>query len=138
MEQSKETQPVSEEIKHTPGPWFPVEYSGFWEIQLADEYSMMDNLLDEGCNPNAQADAKLMASAPQMFGEISTLEQKIIDYDKQVLEQKGEIERLKNVVYYTNKSWHFVFYQATSKMTAREIHDFWKELLPDFKAKHNI
>jgi hypothetical protein len=70
--------------------------------------------------------------------EIEALEATIADYDKKLIESRLEGERLRDIIYYTNKSWHCVFYQNTSKMTAREIHDFWMEELPKFKLKHNL
>ena len=53
--------------KHTPGPWFAVEYGGFWEIQEDHFYSVEDNLLDQEKCENAEANARLCAAAPEMY-----------------------------------------------------------------------
>ena len=49
--------------------WYPVEYSGFWEIQSTDKYDAgTTNVLDAEVVGEEQAreNAKLCASAPQM------------------------------------------------------------------------
>lgn len=55
MEQNKETK------------WYPVEYSGFWQIQNCEEYDGIDMLdADDVGEEQARQNAMLAASAPQM------------------------------------------------------------------------
>ena len=57
------------ETKHTPGPWFAVEYSGYWNLQGEDYYDEHDDLLDAdkiGVE-KAEANALLAAAAPQLL-----------------------------------------------------------------------
>lgn len=85
-----------------------------------------------------EANALLTDELEVSAATIKSLRATIIDQDAQILELRKELERVKAVVYYTNKSWHCAFYRATSEMTAREIHDFWLENLNEFKTKHNL
>lgn len=62
------------EAKHTPGPWYPVEYAGFWHIQKADFYTEAD-VLNEDHYREAEANAKLCASAPDLLSENQKLKQ---------------------------------------------------------------
>jgi hypothetical protein len=55
-----------ENLKHTPGPWFPINYAGFWDIQTKDEYSETSVLQDDHYN-NAEVNAKLCAAAPELL-----------------------------------------------------------------------
>jgi len=53
-------------MKHTPGPWYPVEYAGYFDVQNGPLYSdtSVSNIeYDE----NAEANAKLMAAAPDLL-----------------------------------------------------------------------
>lgn len=111
MEQSKEPQPVPEEIKpvlksmeqvlkesyekHTRAN--PGEKWTAWEDCKTDKsnslcYEAMANWANQ-CTTglSARLDWQINQSFKQSE-EITTLEQTIVDYDKQVLEQKGEIE----------------------------------------------
>lgn len=54
-------------MKHTLGPWHAVEYGGKWAIQKENFYSDSDDLLDEEYCKNATANAKLVASAPELL-----------------------------------------------------------------------
>lgn len=59
--------------KHTPGPWFAVEYSGYWALQGEDFYNEHDDLLDdEKCN-EAKANATLASAAPELLEAIEAL-----------------------------------------------------------------
>lgn len=53
--------------KHTPGPWFAVNYSGYYSLQKEDYYSDKDDLLNEEKCPDAEANAKLAAAAPDLL-----------------------------------------------------------------------
>ena len=52
---------------HTPGPWYAIEYAGMWGIQSVDEYSQDNNLLDMENDDRAEANAKLIAAAPDLL-----------------------------------------------------------------------
>ena len=52
---------------HTPGPWYAIEYAGMWGIQSVNEYSQDNNLLDMENDDRAEANAKLIAAAPEML-----------------------------------------------------------------------
>lgn len=54
------------EPKFTKGPWYAVEYAGFFNLQTTDEYSY-DNLLDKDCIDEAEANANLCAASPAMY-----------------------------------------------------------------------
>lgn len=53
-------------MKHTPGPWHVINYAGFNAIQSEPFYGDTD-LLDEGKTENANENAKLAASAPDLL-----------------------------------------------------------------------
>ena len=55
------------ETKHTPGPWYPVEFAGFHVIKTEPYYDAGDDLLDVEESPNAEANAKLIAAAPELL-----------------------------------------------------------------------
>lgn len=61
-------------MKHTKAPWFPVNYAGYWMLQTKDEYSSKDDLLNEEHSPDAEANAKLAACAPQLLKALKGLE----------------------------------------------------------------
>jgi hypothetical protein len=56
-------------MNHTPGPWYAVEYGGFWNIQTDDCYSESDVLDVEkvGNEETTEANAKLCAAAPDLL-----------------------------------------------------------------------
>jgi hypothetical protein len=60
-------------MKHTPAPWFPVEYAGLYRIQSEEGYCESD-LQDVETNPNVEADVKLMAAAPELLEACMNLE----------------------------------------------------------------
>lgn len=53
-------------MKHTKGPWYPLQYANYWVVQKEDSYSETDLLNEETC-PDAEANAKLMATAPDLL-----------------------------------------------------------------------
>lgn len=61
------------ETKHTPGPWHPVNYGGYYMIQSGPFYESAD-ILDEAQTPNAEQNAKLIAAAPQLLEACMNLE----------------------------------------------------------------
>ena len=54
-------------MKHTKGPWVAIEYGGYWNIQKEDAYSNTYDLLNEEKCPDAEANAKLAAAAPELL-----------------------------------------------------------------------
>lgn len=52
--------------KHTPGPWYPVEFSGYWTVRDDRFYESRDLLNEEDCS-RAEANAKLIATAPELL-----------------------------------------------------------------------
>ncbi len=59
-------------MKHTKGQWYPVLYASFWNIQDGKGYGD-NNLLDESRCPDAEANAKLAASAPDLLNALRIL-----------------------------------------------------------------
>jgi len=53
-------------MTYTKGPWYPVQYANYWNIQKGKYYED-ENLLDEDQNPNAEANARLAAAAPDLL-----------------------------------------------------------------------
>lgn len=62
------------ELKHTPGPWYAVNYADFWDIQDDPHYGKTD-LLDAHTCDQAEANAKLMAAAPELIKALITLKE---------------------------------------------------------------
>lgn len=56
-----------QEPKHTPGPWFPIEYAGFWDLAQNPNYSDYSLLNEDNYGEEAQANAKLAAAAPDLL-----------------------------------------------------------------------
>lgn len=54
------------EVKFTPGPWYPVEFAGYWYLQKQPFYDA-DNVLDAEVCPEAKANANLAAASPEMY-----------------------------------------------------------------------
>ena len=53
---------------HTPGPWFAIQYANQWNIQSKDGYEgALTNVLDEDEDVNAEANARLIAAAPELL-----------------------------------------------------------------------
>lgn len=68
-----------EKMKHTPGPWYPVQYSGYFDVQNGPLYSdtSVSNIeYDE----NAEANATLMATAPELLDVLK----KTLDYLEEI------------------------------------------------------
>jgi hypothetical protein len=55
---------------HTKAPWFAVEFAGFWQIQDGPYYENT-NILDEDKSPDAKANAKLAAMAPELLAALN-------------------------------------------------------------------
>ncbi|GAO43774.1 hypothetical protein [Flavihumibacter petaseus] len=58
---------------HTPGPWFPVEFGGYWNIHDEPFYEGT-NLLDKESSDQADVNAKLAAAATQLLSRCIELE----------------------------------------------------------------
>lgn len=56
-------------MKHTPGPWYAVEYAGYINIQTTDDYSIEDDVLDADIIGYDQmlVNGNLAAAAPEMY-----------------------------------------------------------------------
>ena len=70
--------PVSSsgEEKTTPGPWFPINYAGFWMIQSGKYYGDVDVMDAEKVGAEtAEANARLAAAAPDLKAELTRLRQ---------------------------------------------------------------
>jgi hypothetical protein len=63
---------MNSNLKHTPGPWFAVEYAGRYSFQRKDEYGGPD-LLDQDSCSRACYNAKLAAAAPELLKELMYL-----------------------------------------------------------------
>ena len=61
-------------MRYTKGPWYPVEYVGYWFLQKSPEYSATDSLLDEEKCTYAETNAKVAAAAPDMLAALQNLE----------------------------------------------------------------
>ena len=70
-------------MKHTRGPWFAVNYACFWNIQREDFYNDKDNLLDETICPDAEANAKLIAAAPDLLEALKKYTDSMIEKNQQ-------------------------------------------------------
>lgn len=53
----------------TPGPWYAVEYSGYYMLQNEEGYCESD-LLNIEKDPNAEENAILAAKAPEMYEKL--------------------------------------------------------------------
>jgi hypothetical protein len=70
------------ETKHTPGPWHAVDNKQFWEIRTSD-WERSGEQIGDACascfidghkdNPVAEANAHLMAAAPDLFAALTAL-----------------------------------------------------------------
>lgn len=74
------------EDKHTPGPWFAVEYAGYWNMQSERFYTDEGDLLDEEHTAAAGDNAKLAAAAPDLLAAariaISSLLNRELGYEE--------------------------------------------------------
>ena len=78
------------EAKYTPGPWFAVDYAGKFDIQNGDGYEDTDLLCYDTIwneksldKETVEANAKLMAAAPEMLEALNMLLEeldKLIDH----------------------------------------------------------
>jgi hypothetical protein len=59
-------------MKHTPGPWYPTEYAGYWELNDGPYYENAQ-LLNAEDYPNAEANATLAAAAPELLEALQML-----------------------------------------------------------------
>lgn len=58
---------MRQETKFTPGPWFPIDYCGYINLQSVDFYEEKNNLLDaESCGAY-EANGALAAAAPDLY-----------------------------------------------------------------------
>lgn len=60
-------------MKHTSGPWFALAYANYFSLQSVDEYSDTNDLLNEEKDPNAEANATLMAAAPDLLEALNKM-----------------------------------------------------------------
>ena len=60
------------DLKHTPGPWYYVNYGGFFSIQSEDGYSDSD-VLSESITDKAEDNARLAAAAPELLEALNGL-----------------------------------------------------------------
>lgn len=77
-------------MRHTSGPWFAIAYANYWMLQSVDEYSDSDNLFDEEKNPNAEANAQLAASAPELLKACQEMVKHLLETDFDVCGTKDE------------------------------------------------
>lgn len=72
-------------MAYTKGEWFPVQYANFWEIQIGRFYGDVSLTNEESC-PDAEANAKLMAAAPDLLEALKEVvrisDRKHIAWDK--------------------------------------------------------
>jgi hypothetical protein len=57
---------------HTPAPWFAVQYANCFDIQSEQGYCL-NNVLDLEQDDNAEANARLIASAPELLEALQSL-----------------------------------------------------------------
>lgn len=69
---------------YTPGPWYAVDYAGFWALQTDPDYDVHDDLLDEARNDLAKQNAKLAACSPEL---LESLQEMVEVYDGYQFEQ---------------------------------------------------
>lgn len=56
-----------EKTKHTPAPWYAVNYGGYVNIQSTNYYENNTNILDEDKCNRAEANGLLCAAAPELL-----------------------------------------------------------------------
>lgn len=79
--------------KHTPAPWYPIQYANYINIQTKDEYAVGADVLNLEDNDRAEANAKLAASAPDMLEVLLKMEPQL-----ERLEKFELIEEVRNVI----------------------------------------
>ena len=68
---------MSDALKHTPGPWYPVHNGYYWDIKLGPEKyaqgvgdtgsSKYIHISDDVIEDHGEANARLMAAAPELL-----------------------------------------------------------------------
>lgn len=57
-----------QQFKGTPGPWYPINYAGYWNIMDGDNYGADDTTDSDAVgDEKAKANAYLQAAAPDML-----------------------------------------------------------------------
>jgi len=79
--------------KHTPAPWFPVQYAYKYNIQTVDCYAEND-VLDLEYSPNAEANAQLISCAPEMLEVLIKLSEWQRKYPPQKVFSHGQIVKI--------------------------------------------
>ena len=59
-------------VRNTQGPWKAVEYQAgdCWQIQYGDRGNWLAEVVIDGDEPSAEADARLIAAAPELLEAI--------------------------------------------------------------------
>lgn len=86
------------DMKHTPGPWHPIEYAGRITLQSLDEYNFDDDILDAD-NVGLEAlhdNGKLAAAAPEMYELLSTY--RLWQNDADITNWQDKVESLLNKI----------------------------------------
>lgn len=61
-------------VRHTPGPWFAIQYANQWCIQSEEGYEGANSdVLDEEFTDKAEANAHLIAAAPDLLAALEVL-----------------------------------------------------------------
>lgn len=63
---------MKQETKHSPAPWYPINYGGYIHLQSEDYYSN-SNLLDEDKCDRAIANGQLASCAPDLLEALQEL-----------------------------------------------------------------
>lgn len=80
------------ELKYTPAPWYPVNYGGYIHLQSTNLYENT-NILDEDKCPQAEANAQLAASSPELLEALQDI-LKIQELDKDSLEYRNAVSAI--------------------------------------------
>lgn len=87
------------EAKHTKGEWFAIQYANFFNIQ-SEPYYGESNLLDEDDHKEAEANARLMAAAPELLKTCLILRDIIANGKVKTLHFDKEIPEGETLVHY--------------------------------------
>lgn len=93
---------TDKEQKTTPGPWYAIEYAGYWAIQSENFYGIESSVLDEDNNNRAEENAKLAARAPELLKENDSLQARILELEKHIDERLDSMDRFDNA----EKQWY--------------------------------
>ncbi|QCR23102.1 hypothetical protein [Pontibacter sp. SGAir0037] len=74
------------EQKHTPGPWYVNDFSGYHNLYDKPDYNA-NNLLDEDQCARAPHNAKLAAAAPELLDALQELIEVATEYYKMVFDR---------------------------------------------------